>query len=71
MSGSIVAPAGPATTPPGDDGTPAHEHAWGLMRFELVDDRPMVQQRCDGCGAVRRYRAWERYWTPGAPEVRR
>jgi hypothetical protein len=49
---------------------PAHEHAWSLMRFELVDDRPVVRQTCLGCGVVRGYRAWERYWTPGLGEAR-
>jgi hypothetical protein len=41
------------------------------MRFELVDDRPVVRQTCVTCGFVRGYRAWERYWTPDAGEVRR
>jgi hypothetical protein len=41
------------------------------MAFELVDDRPMVRETCKSCGLVRRYRAWERYWTPGAAEIRR
>ena len=50
---------------------PAHRHAWGRMAFELVDDRPMVRETCETCGLVRRYRAWERYWTPGADEIRR
>ena len=50
---------------------PVHEHAWGRMTFELVDDRPMVRQACEACGLVRRYRAWERYWTPGEGEIRR
>jgi RNase P subunit RPR2 len=40
------------------------------MAFELVDDRPMVRETCETCGTVRRYRAWERYWTPGAGERR-
>jgi len=48
-----------------------HEHAWARMQFELVDDRPMVSQVCDACGLVRRYRAWERYWTPEAGDTRR
>ena len=34
------------------------------MQFELVDDHPVVRQHCASCGLVRRYRAWERYWTP-------
>ena len=50
---------------------PAHQHRWGRMAFELLDDRPMVRETCDTCGTVRRYRAWERYWTPGAGERRR
>ncbi|HEY3336015.1 MAG TPA: hypothetical protein VGK16_12360 [Candidatus Limnocylindrales bacterium] len=49
----------------------AHEHAWSLVRFELVDDRPVVRQTCETCGIVRGYRAWERYWTPGTAERRR
>ena len=48
----------------------AHRHAWGRMAFEL-DDRPMVRETCETCGTVRRYRGWERYWTPGAGETRR
>ena len=48
-----------------------HEHAWARMQFELVDDRPMVSQVCEACGLVRRYRAWERYWTPGAGDTPR
>ena len=48
-----------------------HRHAWGRMAFELVDDRPMVRETCETCGTIRRYRAWERYWTPGAGERRR
>ncbi len=52
-------------------GACAHGHAWGSMRFELVDGRPIVRQDCRACGMVRRYRAFERYWTPGSPEVRR
>ena len=43
----------------------AHVHAWSPIRFELVDDRPVVRQTCATCGLVRGYRAWERYWTPG------
>ena len=50
---------------------PGHRHAWGRMAFELVEDRPMVRETCETCGKVRRYRAWERYWTPGAGETRR
>lgn len=46
--------------------TETHVHTWGLMQFELVDDHPVVRQRCEACGFVRRYRAWERYWTPDA-----
>ena len=45
---------------------PGHQHAWGRMAFELVDDRPMVRETCETCGTVRRYRAWERYWTRDA-----
>ena len=50
---------------------PAHRHAWAQMAFELVDGRPVVREACASCGLVRRYRAWERYWTPGAAEIRR
>ena len=56
----------PATT-----ADPVHRHRWGGMAFELVDDRPMVRETCETCGMVRSYRAWERYWTPGAGEIRR
>ena len=59
---AAVAAAGPA---------PVHAHAWGPMWFELTDERPMVRQRCETCGFVRGYRAWERYWTPGEGEIRR
>ena len=69
MSASIGTSVEPAGVPGGP--TPAHEHVWGLMRFELVDDRPLVRQQCQTCGFVRGYRAWERYWTPGEGEVRR
>jgi hypothetical protein len=64
-----AAPAGRLSD--GSPAAPGHDHAWGLVRFELVDDRPMVDQRCEACGAVRRYRAWDRSWTPGEDEVRR
>ena len=64
--GTSAEPAGVPRTP-----VPVHEHVWGLMRFELVDDRPLVRQQCQTCGFVRGYRAWERYWTPGEGEVRR
>ena len=69
MSASIGTPAEPAGVP--RTTAPVHEHGWGLMRFELVDDRPLVRQECQTCGFVRGYRAWERYWTPGEGEVRR
>jgi hypothetical protein len=46
------------------DTPPGHEHAWALVQFELVDDHPVVRQHCTTCGLVRRYRAWERYWSP-------
>jgi hypothetical protein len=49
----------------------AHRHAWAQLVFELVDERPMVRETCATCGLVRRYRAWERYWTPGTGEIRR
>ena len=58
-------------TAPAREAGPAHLHAWAQMAFELVDDRPMVRETCESCGRVRRYRAWERYWTPGAGELRR
>ena len=69
MSASIGTPAEPAGVL--RDPGPVHEHVWGLMRFELVDDRPLVRQECQACGFVRGYRAWERYWTPGEGEIRR
>ena len=58
-------------TAPATSTDPAHRHRWGEMAFELVDDRPMVRETCEACGHVRRYLAWERYWTPGAGETRR
>ena len=58
-------------TAPAREAGPAHLHGWAQMAFELVDDRPMVRETCASCGLVRRYRAWERYWTPGAAEIRR
>ena len=69
MSASVGTPVEPAGVL--RDPAPVHEHVWGLMRFELVDDRPLVRQECQACGFVRGYRAWERYWTPGEGEVRR
>jgi hypothetical protein len=57
-------------TPPATTAEPVHRHRWGRMAFELVDDRPMVRETCETCGTVRRYRAWERYWTPGVGERR-
>ena len=57
-------PAAPAPAP-------AHRHAWGRMRFELEDGRPFVRETCEECGATRRYRAFERNWTPGEAEIRR
>ena len=53
------------------DHAPVHQHAWGPTWFELVDQRPLVRERCESCGFVRGYRAWERYWTPGEGEIRR
>ena len=51
--------------------TPTHVHRWSPIRFELVDDHPVVRQTCSGCGLVRGHRAWERYWTHGrAPRPR-
>ena len=72
-SGGSAEPAPVEARPSSHPPAPAagHEHAWSMMRFELVDDRPFVHQACEGCGAVRRYRAWDRTWTPGAGEVRR
>ena len=61
--------ASAATEPPSE--APTHAHRWSAMRFELVDDRPFVAETCATCGAVRRYRAWERYWEPGEGEIRR
>ena len=48
-----------------------HEHAWEGMQFELVDDHPVVRETCMVCGLDRRYRAWERSWTPEAGDSRR
>jgi hypothetical protein len=62
----IAAPGRVAAAAP----EPVHRHAWGRMGFELLDGRPMVRETCATCGTVRRYRAWERYWTPGAGEHR-
>ena len=62
---AVRRPAGATQTPP------VHRHSWAAMAFELVDGRPVVRETCETCGLVRRYRAWERYWTPGQPEVRR
>lgn len=50
---------------------PAHAHAWARMEFELVDDHPVVRERCETCGHVRRYRAWERYWDPARTDIAR
>ena len=69
MNASIGPSVEPADVPDGP--APVHEHTWGPMRFELVDDRPLVRQQCQTCGFVRGYRAWERFWTPGAREIRR
>jgi hypothetical protein len=67
---SVAAPAGGVEARENSDAAP-HRHAWAAMAFELVDARPVVRETCSTCGLVRRYRAWERYWTPGEPEVRR
>ena len=56
---------------PGREPPVAHAHAWSDMRFELVNDRPMVRETCATCGLGRMYRAWERYWSPDEGEVRR
>jgi predicted DsbA family dithiol-disulfide isomerase len=42
-----------------------HSHSWAVVDFGLVDDRPMMQQRCD-CGAERTIPAWDRTWQPRA-----
>lgn len=47
--------------------TPAHAHAWAAMRFELRDGHAYVVETCATCGAVRSYRAFERFWDPSAP----
>jgi hypothetical protein len=49
----------------------AHRHAWDAMRFELTDDHAWVVETCATCRLVRRYRAFERFWTPGEDEHRR
>ncbi len=41
----------------------AHKHHWSMVDFGVVDDRPMMRQRCD-CGAERTIRAWDRTWQP-------
>ena len=46
MSASIGTPVEPAGVL--RDPAPVHEHVWGLMRFELVDDRPLVRQEVPG-----------------------
>jgi predicted DsbA family dithiol-disulfide isomerase len=40
-----------------------HIHQWAVIDFGLVDDRPMMHQRCD-CGAERTIPAWDRSWQP-------
>jgi hypothetical protein len=60
---------GTAATAPAP--APTHRHAWGQMRFELEDGHPVVLETCETCGVIRRYRAFERSWTPGEREVRR
>jgi hypothetical protein len=58
---SVSGAAGAGLAP----GSPVgHEHAWALMQFELANGHPVVRQHCGTCGLVRRYRAWERYWSP-------
>ncbi len=53
-----------STERPGSGAPRGHQHAWALLQFELVGGHPVVSQRCESCGHVRHYRAWERYWTP-------
>jgi hypothetical protein len=48
-----------------------HRHVWDAMRFELADGHAWVVETCATCGVVRRYRAFERFWTPGNGEPRR
>ena len=46
----------------------AHRHAWTVVDFLVLDDRPMMTQRC-GCGMARTIPAWDRTWTPpGRPD---
>ncbi len=45
---------------------PHDRHAWGAMRFELVDGHAWVLETCSTCGAERRYRAFERFWDPAS-----
>ncbi|HET8587533.1 MAG TPA: DsbA family oxidoreductase [Candidatus Limnocylindria bacterium] len=42
-----------------------HGHRWAVTDFGLVDDRPMMRQRC-ACGAQRTIPAWDRTWQPRA-----
>jgi hypothetical protein len=49
--------------PPAKAADEAHRHAWTVVDFFVVDDRPMVSQRC-GCGTTRAIPAWDRSWTP-------
>jgi hypothetical protein len=51
--------------PPAEPVSEPHRHAWTVVDFLVVDDRPMMTQRC-GCGVLRTIPAWDRTWTPPA-----
>lgn len=50
-----------------DPGRSEHAHRWAYGDVRLVDNRPMLIQRC-ACGAERRIRAFERSWEPPEPD---
>jgi predicted DsbA family dithiol-disulfide isomerase len=41
-----------------------HTHHWSVVDFGLIDERPIMRQRCDDCGAARTIPAWDRTWQP-------
>jgi hypothetical protein len=49
--------------PPAEPAHEPHRHAWTVVDFLVVADRPMMTQRC-GCEATRTIPAWDRTWTP-------
>jgi hypothetical protein len=40
-----------------------HRHAWSVVDFLVIGDRPMMRQRCS-CGTERDIPAWDRHWEP-------